>query len=70
MARNTGVRKPTLPRVSMGLGNILAQSGIVANAFGRWPGFVLMVLALLAALALGIATAGILARGIMHGLGR
>jgi hypothetical protein len=66
MAKNTDVHKPPLPRVSMGLGNILAQSGVVASAFGRWPGFVLMVLALLVALALGIATAGILAKGIMH----
>lgn len=66
MAKNTDVRKPPLPRVSMGLGNILAQSGIVASAFGRWPGFVLMVLTLLVALTLGIATASILAKGIMH----
>jgi hypothetical protein len=69
MARTSGVRKPTLPRVSLGLGNILAQSGVVANAFGRWPGFVLMVLTLLVALAVGVVTAGVLARGIMHAFG-
>ena len=47
MARSTGVRKPTLPKVSMGLANILAQSGVVANAFGRWPGFALILAALI-----------------------
>lgn len=69
MAKGTDARKPTLPKVSLGLGNILAQSGIVANAFGRWPGFVLMVLTLLVALAVSVVTASVLARGIMHVLG-
>jgi ABC-type antimicrobial peptide transport system permease subunit len=68
MAGN-GVRKPTLPRVSMGLGNILAQSKVVANAFGKWPGFVLMVLALMVALAVSAITAGVLVRGMVHVLG-
>jgi hypothetical protein len=66
VARRSGVRKATLPRVSLGLGNILAQSGVVANAFGRWPGFVLMVLALMVALAVGLVTAGVLIREIIH----
>jgi hypothetical protein len=69
MPRTSDVRKPTLPRVSLGLGNILAQSEVVANAFGRWPGFALMVLALLVVLAVGVATASVMAGGIMRAFG-
>jgi hypothetical protein len=39
MARNTDMRKPTLPRVSTGLSNILAQSGVVAKALGSMAWF-------------------------------
>ena len=53
----------------MGLGNILAQSEVVASAFGNWPGFVLMVLALMVALAVSAITAGLLVQGMVHVLG-
>lgn len=36
-----------LPRFSLGLAPVLAQSKNVVEAFGRWPGFVLMLLAVM-----------------------
>jgi hypothetical protein len=35
--------------------SILAQSKIVADAFGRWPGFVLMIVALLVFMSISLA---------------
>jgi hypothetical protein len=66
MARSSDVRKPPLPRVSMGLGNILAQSRVVADAFGRWPGFTLVLLALVASAVMS----GSLAYLVLRGIGR
>jgi hypothetical protein len=39
-----------------GLANILAQAPALSAAFGRWPGFVVMMTALLGVLMLGVAT--------------
>jgi hypothetical protein len=70
MARSTGVRKPTLPKASMGLGNILAQSGVVANAFGRWPGFALILIALLIFLLISVTAVAIFGMGLVHATDR
>ena len=40
-----------------GLAEILAQAPLVAAAFGRWPGFVLMLIAILALFAVSLVTA-------------
>jgi hypothetical protein len=61
MARSGGVRKPTLPRVSMGLGNILAQSEIVAAAFGPERGYRLIILVVASRLIMGAGTATLVA---------
>jgi hypothetical protein len=66
MARSSGVRKPNLPKVSMGLGNILAQSGVVADAFGRWPGFALMLMAIVTSAVASGSVAYLGVRGIAH----
>jgi hypothetical protein len=68
MAGN-GVRKPTLPKASMGLGGILAQSETVVRAFGREKGFVLMMAAILAVVSVGLGTAVIVAKGVGRLLG-
>jgi hypothetical protein len=60
-AKKTPLRVDDVVRPKFGLANVLAQSETVANAFGRWPGFVIMMTALLvsggfvAALAIGSA---------------
>jgi hypothetical protein len=40
-----------------GLAEILAQAPLVAAAFGKWPGFVLMLIAILAVFAVSLVTA-------------
>jgi hypothetical protein len=69
MTRSSGVRKHTLPRVSMGLGNILAQSRVVADAFGRWPGFALVLLALVTSAVMSGGVAYLVLRGIARVFG-
>jgi len=66
MARNTDEHKPTLPRVSMGLGNILAQSGVVVAAFGKPMGFVIMMSAVLGSAAVGVSMAFIVVRSLIR----
>ena len=68
MAKNSGVRKPPLPKVSMGLGNVLAQSGVVVSAFGKPMGFVIMMTAVIGSAALGVGMAYVVARGLMRAL--
>lgn len=70
MTRGNGVRKSTLPKASTGLGNILAQSDIVANAFGRWPGFALILIALLISLLVSVTAIAIFGMGLMHAAGK
>jgi hypothetical protein len=69
MARNVSVRKPSLPKVSMGLGNILAQSEIVVRAFGRERGFWLMLATILAGASISLGTVVLVAKGIGRALG-
>ena len=45
--------------------SILAQAPSVSAAFGRWPGFALMMTALLGAVALGVLTTLILVRALI-----
>lgn len=45
-----------------GLAEILAQAPQVAAAFGRWPGFVLMLIVILALFAVSLVTAIALGR--------
>jgi hypothetical protein len=40
-----------------GLAEILAQAPLVAAAFGKWPGFVLMLITILALFATSLVTA-------------
>jgi hypothetical protein len=70
MARSTGVRKPTLPKASMGLGSILAQSGVVSNAFGRWPGFALILIALFISFLVSVTAVAIFGMGLVHAADR
>jgi hypothetical protein len=44
------------------LAEILAQAPKVAAAFGKWPGFVLMLITILALFAMGLVTAIALGR--------
>jgi hypothetical protein len=52
-----------------GLADILAQAPLVAAAFGRWPGFVLMMSALLVVLALGAITILVASKAATHVIG-
>jgi hypothetical protein len=45
--------------------SILAQAPAVSAAFGRWPGFALMMTALLGAVALGVLATLILVRALI-----
>lgn len=69
MARNSSARKPPSPKVSMGLGNILAQSGVVASAFGRWPGFAMVLIALVSSAVVSGSVMFLAARIIARTLG-
>jgi hypothetical protein len=53
----------------MGLGNILAQSGVVAGAFGRWPGFTLVLMAIVASALVSGSVAYLAVRGIARAFG-
>jgi hypothetical protein len=66
MAKNSGVRKLPLPKVSMGLGNVLAQSAVVVSAFGKPMGFVIMMTAVAGSAALGVGMAYVFARGLIR----
>jgi hypothetical protein len=46
-----------------GLARILAQAPALSEAFGRWPGFVVMMTALIGVFTLGITTLLILGKG-------
>jgi hypothetical protein len=57
------MKKALRPKMS-GLADVLAQAPLVAAAFGRWPGFILMMTALVVVLALGVATILIASKGL------
>jgi hypothetical protein len=63
------VRKPALPKVSLGLGNILAQSETVVRAFGPERGFKLMVIAMLTGALVTVSAAVLLGRIMTRYLG-
>lgn len=52
-----------------GLAEILAQAPLVAAAFGKWPGFVLLLIAILALFTVSLVTAIALARTALGLLG-
>jgi hypothetical protein len=52
-----------------GLAYILAQAPLVAAAFGRWPGFVLIMTALLVVLAFGVITILVATKAATHAIG-
>jgi len=64
-----GVRKPTLPRVSLGLGNILAQSETVVRAFGAERGFILMLVAIMSGASVSLGVALLIVRSVGRALG-
>lgn len=49
-----------------GLAEILAQAPLVAAAFGKWPGFVLMLITILAIFTLSLVTVIALGRTALH----
>jgi hypothetical protein len=49
-----------------GLAAILAQAPAVSAAFGKWPGFVLMMTAMLVVLALGVAAVLVTTKSAIH----
>jgi hypothetical protein len=49
-----------------GIASILAQSPAVAGSFGRWPGFILMVMAMAIVLTVSLATVFMVAKGASH----
>ncbi len=48
-----------------GLAEILAQAPLVAAAFGKWPGFVLMLTTILALFAVSLVTAVAIGRTVL-----
>lgn len=62
------MKKALLPKFS-GIASILAQAPAVSFAFGRWPGFVLMMTALLVVLVLGVVTVLAASKGVAHLIG-
>jgi hypothetical protein len=49
------MKKAVQPKLT-GIADVLAQAQVVAAAFGRWPGFILMMAALVVILTVGILT--------------
>jgi hypothetical protein len=48
------------------MASILAQSPAVAGSFGRWPGFILMVMAMVVVLTVSLATVFAIGKGASH----
>jgi hypothetical protein len=61
--------KETLRPKWGGIAGVLAQAPALSAAFGRWPGFVLMMTALLVVLALGLVTIMAASKGATHLIG-
>jgi hypothetical protein len=70
MAKATPRTADGLPRSKLGgLAGHLAESGTVANAFGKWPGFILMMMALMVFWMISLATIVVTTKGVSHFLG-
>jgi hypothetical protein len=52
-----------------GLAGVLAQAPVVSAAFGRWPGFVLMMTAMFVVLALSVVMILVASKSVVHLLG-
>ena len=52
-----------------GLADVLAQPPVVSAAFGRWPGFVLMMTAMFVVLALSVVMILVASKSVVHLLG-
>jgi hypothetical protein len=52
-----------------GLAGLLAQAPAVSAAFGRWPGFILMMTALLVFFSLSVVTIMVAGKGIVRLMG-
>jgi hypothetical protein len=50
---------------NLAVAGILAQSPAVAGSFGRWPGFILMMTAMLVVLVVSLATILVAGRGVL-----
>jgi len=57
-----------LPKIG-GLAGLLAESGTVATAFGKWPGFILMTMALIVFCMMSLATIVVATKAVSHFLG-
>jgi hypothetical protein len=59
------MKKSAQPKLA-GIADVLAQAQVVAAAFGRWPGFILMMAALVVILTLGILTILAASKAVAH----
>jgi hypothetical protein len=59
------MKKAVQPKLA-GIADVLAQAQVVAAAFGRWPGFILMMAALVVILTLGILTIVAASKAVAH----
>jgi hypothetical protein len=63
--KRQGTKKSAQPKLA-GIADVLAQAQVVAAAFGRWPGFILMMAALVVILTLGILTILAASKALAH----
>jgi low affinity Fe/Cu permease len=59
------MKKAVQPKLA-GIADVLAQAQVVAAAFGRWPGFIVMMAALVVILTLGILTILAASKALAH----
>jgi low affinity Fe/Cu permease len=59
------MKKAVQPKLA-GIADVLAQAQVVAAAFGRWPGFIVMMAALVVILTLGILTIVAASKAVAH----
>jgi low affinity Fe/Cu permease len=59
------MKKAAQPKLA-GIADVLAQAQVVAAAFGRWPGFIVMMAALVVILTLGILTIVAASKAVAH----
>jgi hypothetical protein len=65
---NAGMKKPPESK-SVGFAGILAQAPAASTAFGKWPGFVLVLTAMLLFFALGVITMVLAVKEAAHIVG-
>jgi low affinity Fe/Cu permease len=63
--KRQGMKKSAQPKLA-GIADVLAQAQVVAAAFGRWPGFIVMMAALVVILTLGILTILAASKALAH----